>query len=83
MIFDPEINPAIPRTAVGYGSLCPTCGWAAVSVCRCQRADTHCKYGHYWHRCTVHNRLVVGQSDHAKKGCTCKSATKELPNGIP
>jgi hypothetical protein len=51
---------------------CPLCGGAAVTRCRCRRSDSTCAAGHRWHRCTAHGTLVVGESDHAAKGCTCR-----------
>ncbi len=51
---------------------CPVCGEARAMNCRCRRSDSQCPKGHQWHWCTVHDRLVLGPSDHAKSGCSCE-----------
>jgi len=52
---------------------CPVCGEPPISTCRCFRADSKCKNGHEWHRCTIHDTLVMGSSDHSTPtmSCTC------------
>jgi hypothetical protein len=53
---------------------CPICGEKAISSCRCPRGDSTCENGHEWHRCTIHNSIVIGPSDHSLDTftCTCK-----------
>lgn len=52
-------------------NLCPICEQPGRTTCRCPRGDTECENGHRWHRCEVHRRVVIGESDHAKSGCSC------------
>jgi hypothetical protein len=79
-----EVAPSLPSettvakksmSQAGYGSKCPTCGEPCVGRCRCLRADSWCKNGHGWHRCTVHDVIVIGKSDHGKSGCSCGGET--------
>lgn len=53
--------------------LCPVCLQEAVVTCRCPLQDSQCANGHEWHRCLVHDRIVLGPSDHAKdiRDCQC------------
>lgn len=55
-------------------NLCPICEQPGRNTCRCPRGDTACENGHHWHRCEVHRQVVIGESDHAKSGCSCPAA---------
>jgi hypothetical protein len=74
-----DVNPPVAAPAAakgttesrGYGRTCPTCKGRVVESCRCARADSVCENGHRWHICTQHRVPVVGESDHAKAGCSC------------
>ena len=52
---------------------CPVCGEKAIAICKCFRADSNCKNGHNWHTCVIHNKIVIGESDHKIPidRCTC------------
>jgi hypothetical protein len=52
---------------------CPVCGEMALSRCKCPRADSRCKFGHQWHTCAKHNKIVLGLSNHSIPtfDCTC------------
>jgi hypothetical protein len=51
---------------------CPFCGAEVVMRCRCMRGDSRCANGHEYHNCEEHwDRIVRGQSDHGKSGCSC------------
>lgn len=53
-------------------NLCPICKEPAVRTCKCPRLDSCCKNNHEWHFCPVHHDKVnLGESDHAKSDCTC------------
>ena len=56
-------------------SVCPICKAEVVGRCKCMRGDAHCRNGHKWHVCPVHDRVVMGESDHSKpmNTCTCKN----------
>jgi hypothetical protein len=51
---------------------CPVCGAGAKACCKCPLADTVCQNGHHWHRCLVHDVVVVGEADHAIDTMTCR-----------
>lgn len=59
---------------------CPICGRDYVMRCRCMTSDMMCEMGHEWHTCTVHNRVVIGPSDHSVSDhvCTCNSNTSTV-----
>lgn len=60
---------------------CPICDKPAVITCKCPRMDSKCENGHDWHKCPVHFKIVVGQSNHQSKECSCQKAvypTNEL-----
>ena len=63
---DPEV-----RKEMYKDYLCPECGEPPELTCKCMRRDAKCKNGHWWHTCTAHHKIVSGQSDHGKSGCTC------------
>ena len=52
---------------------CPVCSEEATYNCRCPRMDSGCKNGHEWHRCVIHEVIVLGHSDHSIStfSCTC------------
>lgn len=60
---------------------CPVCGAEAVAVCWCPRGDAFCPAGHRWFLCRVHNRVVVGEADHARSSleCSCGDETEAKP----
>jgi hypothetical protein len=53
---------------------CPICGKESSGTCKCMRHDCCCENGHQWHTCTVHHKIVIGQSNHTlpTKTCTCE-----------
>ncbi len=63
---------------------CPICNTPTVSQCKCLVADRVCEKGHVWHRCPVHNFLIVREratGAHAavwlsRGGCTCKTTAE-------
>lgn len=58
---------------------CPTCDEMYATQCRCPKSDRTCPSGHKWHRCTVHNVVVMGHSDHSKPtfDCTCPKRSND------
>jgi hypothetical protein len=56
---------------------CPVCGRVYVASCKCLLADRRCSAGHEWHYCLVHDRVVVGPSDHSKETTKCHCDDKE------
>ena len=54
-------------------SICPVCEKPRKSSCKCPRGDSKCENGHTWHVCTVHQKIVLGSSDHSlpTNTCTC------------
>jgi hypothetical protein len=54
---------------------CPVCQASIKASCRCMRADRICTNGHEWHTCLVHQKIVVGGSNHSLnlRACTCLS----------
>jgi hypothetical protein len=50
---------------------CPVCSEITIDICRCILKDSRCKNGHYWHRCVVHNKKVIGFGDHGKSTDAC------------
>jgi len=53
---------------------CPICNAPYQISCRCPRSDRICENGHEWHMCVIHNKIVLGESDHSLSinVCTCK-----------
>lgn len=53
---------------------CPDCNSLYIIRCKCPRGDRSCDNGHSWHYCLVHNKLVIGLSNHSLStfSCTCK-----------
>lgn len=60
-----------------FANSCPVCGGPAVMTCRCLKGDSSCSKGHHWHRCLVHNKIVIGHSSHGTSGCTCPEPEKK------
>lgn len=62
-----------------YSNNCPMCGGIATRTCKCPRGEKTCVNGHTWHRCTVHNVVVEGRSDHTRNidECTCRPLSVE------
>lgn len=50
---------------------CPTCGGEAISICKCERRDSYCGEGHHWHKCLVHDEIILRDADHRVVGCSC------------
>ena len=52
---------------------CPICGTKPTTICGCIRKDSQCNFGHQWHTCSYHKKIVLGFSDHptSPRKCTC------------
>lgn len=50
---------------------CPVCGGDFIVQCRCPLSHRQCAKGHQWHRCPVHDVIVVGPDDHKKPTNDC------------
>lgn len=57
-------------------NICPVCGEKPVIWAKCMRVNSRCENGHKWHTCTVHRKLVIGESDPLidMSLCTCEEA---------
>lgn len=53
---------------------CPICKEKPIMICMCDREDSQCRNGHWWHTCVIHDKIVLGESDHSidTNACTCK-----------
>jgi hypothetical protein len=64
--------------AVSVENRCPECGETATHVCKCLYRCSRCVYGHKWHTCIVHKRIVPSElENHEPKGCTCLPEKKD------
>lgn len=50
---------------------CPVCHEPPEITCKCPLSDSQCKNGHDWHYCLVHDKVVLGKSDHSKDTMSC------------
>ena len=55
---------------------CPVCGKEAELHCKCPLGDSICPEGHEWHRCLLHDKVLIGPSDHSKGTMDCHCEDK-------
>jgi hypothetical protein len=61
---------------------CPICSELAIASCKCIRGDSVCASAHHWHTCVVHNKVVIGISDHSLPMDTCTCIADSEVKGV-
>ena len=65
------------KKLLSISDYCPICEEHYVTCCKCPTHDCTCANGHRWHSCLVHNKIVIGKSDHSLSVdvCQCDETT--------